>query len=92
MFTIEFIIISHDLLFQSWVSIIVWYLGSGNSSLIDRTGRTLKMEPLATVKQLERFLVKMVAKQWYDYDRPTFNFVKQVPTFYCGANILQMFY
>jgi E3 ubiquitin-protein ligase HECTD1 len=46
-------------------------------SLIDRTGRTLKMEPLATVKQLERFLVKMVAKQWYDYDRPTFNFVKQ---------------
>ena len=45
-------------------------------SLIDRTGRTLKMEPLATVKQLERFLVKMVAKQWYDYDRPTFNFVK----------------
>ena len=33
-------------------------------SLIDRTGRTLKMEPLTTVSQLESYLLKMVAKQW----------------------------
>ena len=32
----------------------------GESSLIDRTGRTLKMEPLATVGDLERYLLKMV--------------------------------
>ena len=34
------------------------------SSLIDRSGRTLKMEPLTTVSQLENYLLKMVAKQW----------------------------
>jgi len=33
-------------------------------SLIDRTGRTLKMEPLTTVSKLESYLLKMVAKQW----------------------------
>lgn len=32
--------------------------------LIDRSGRTLKMEPLATVNQLENYLLKSVAKQW----------------------------
>ena len=49
----------------------------GENSLIDRTGCTLKMEPLASVRQLERFLLKMVAKQWYDHDRNTFNFIKK---------------
>ena len=34
---------------------------AGESSLIDRTGRTLKMEPLATVGDLERYLLKMVS-------------------------------
>lgn len=50
----------------------------GESSLIDRTGRGLKMEPLSTVSQLERYLLKMVAKQWYDYDRSTFQFLKKL--------------
>ena len=36
------------------------------------------MEPLASVKQLERFLLKMVAKQWFDHDRSTFNFIQQI--------------
>lgn len=52
--------------------------GSGEMGLIDRSGRSLKMEPLATVRQLERFLLKMVAKQWYDYERTTFNFIKRI--------------
>ncbi|XP_018579699.1 E3 ubiquitin-protein ligase Ufd4 isoform X5 [Anoplophora glabripennis] len=51
---------------------------SGESTLIDRTGRSLKMEPLATVAQLERYLLKMVAKQWYDYDRSSFQFLKKL--------------
>uniref|UniRef100_A0A1Y1M238 E3 ubiquitin-protein ligase n=1 Tax=Photinus pyralis TaxID=7054 RepID=A0A1Y1M238_PHOPY len=51
---------------------------SGESTLIDRTGRGLKMEPLSTVRQLERYLLKMVAKQWYDYDRNTFQFIKKL--------------
>ncbi|XP_074030515.1 ubiquitin fusion-degradation 4-like isoform X2 [Leptinotarsa decemlineata] len=52
--------------------------GSGESALIDRSGRGLKMEPLATVAQLERYLLKMVAKQWYDYDRSSFQFLKKL--------------
>ena len=42
---------------------------SGEDSLLDRTGCGFRMEPLASVKQLEKFLLKMVAKQWFDYDR-----------------------
>ena len=36
------------------------------------------MEPLTTIGALERYLLKMVAKQWYDYERTTFNFVKKL--------------
>lgn len=36
------------------------------------------MEPLSTVHQLERYLLKMVAKQWYDYERSTFAFVRRL--------------
>lgn len=50
----------------------------GESSLIDRTGRGLKMEPLSTVGQLEKYLLKMVAKQWYDFERSTFQFLKKL--------------
>lgn len=48
------------------------------STLFDRTGRSLKMEPLATVGQLAKYLLKMVAKQWYDMDRTTFNYLKML--------------
>ncbi|XP_025058270.1 E3 ubiquitin-protein ligase HECTD1 isoform X6 [Alligator sinensis] len=51
---------------------------SGETSLIDRTGRMLKMEPLATVESLEQYLLKMVAKQWYDFDRASFIFVRKL--------------
>lgn len=34
----------------------------GETALIDRTGRMLKMEPLATVESLEQYLLKMVRK------------------------------
>lgn len=51
---------------------------ASESSLIDRTGRSLKMEPLSTIAQLEKYLLKMVAKQWYDYDRSTFSFVRKL--------------
>ncbi|XP_072896168.1 E3 ubiquitin-protein ligase HECTD1 isoform X4 [Hemitrygon akajei] len=50
----------------------------GETALIDRTGRMLKMEPLATVESLEQYLLKMVAKQWYDFDRSTFVFVRKL--------------
>lgn len=47
------------------------------STLFDRTGRSLKMEPLATIGQLAKYLLKMVAKQWYDMDRSTFIFLQK---------------
>lgn len=37
----------------------------GETALIDRTGRMLKMEPLATVESLEQYLLKMVEKLWF---------------------------
>lgn len=36
----------------------------GETALIDRTGRMLKMEPLATVESLEQYLLKMVRTLW----------------------------
>lgn len=51
---------------------------ASETNLIDRTGRCLKMEPLSTVAQLEKYLLKMVAKQWYDHDRSTFHFVRKL--------------
>lgn len=51
---------------------------SGDTTLLDRSGCNLKMEPLTNVASLERYLLKMVAKQWYDYDRQTFTFVKKL--------------
>lgn len=55
------------------------------TTLFDRTGRNLKMEPLATVGQLAKYLLKMVAKQWYDMERPNYLFLKKLrdgtPTF-----------
>uniref|UniRef100_UPI00358F986A E3 ubiquitin-protein ligase HECTD1-like n=1 Tax=Myxine glutinosa TaxID=7769 RepID=UPI00358F986A len=50
----------------------------GEMSLIDRTGRMLQMEPLATTESLEHYLLKMVAMHWFEYDRGTFAFVRKV--------------
>ncbi|XP_050562022.1 E3 ubiquitin-protein ligase Ufd4 isoform X2 [Spodoptera frugiperda] len=44
----------------------------------NNAGRNLKVEALTTVRQLERFLAKSVARQWYDMDRSTFNFVQKI--------------
>ncbi|CAF1384645.1 unnamed protein product [Adineta steineri] len=44
----------------------------------DRTGKSIKIEPLATVGQLKTFLASMVSKQWYDHAHNQFEFVKQL--------------
>ncbi|XP_026465706.1 E3 ubiquitin-protein ligase Ufd4 isoform X4 [Ctenocephalides felis] len=51
---------------------------ASETTLLDRTGRNLKMEPLSTVAQLEKYLLKMVAKQWYDMERSTFTYLKKL--------------
>lgn len=53
-------------------------LERSGDTLFDRSGRSLKMEPLTTVAQLNKFLLKMVAKQWYDMDRSTFLYLKKL--------------
>ncbi|XP_053677617.1 E3 ubiquitin-protein ligase Ufd4 [Anopheles nili] len=47
-------------------------------TLFDRTGRNLKMEPLATVGHLNKYLLKMVAKQWYDMERSSFLYLRKL--------------
>ncbi|CAF2952123.1 unnamed protein product [Rotaria sp. Silwood2] len=44
----------------------------------DRTGKSLKIEPLTTVGQLKTFLASMVSKQWYDHPHSHLEFVKQL--------------
>ncbi|CAF3546281.1 unnamed protein product [Rotaria sordida] len=44
----------------------------------DRTGKSLKIEPLTTVEQLKTFLASMVLKEWYDYPYSNLEFVKQL--------------
>lgn len=44
----------------------------------NNSGRNLKVEALTTVRQLERFLAKSVARQWYDMERLSFNFVQKI--------------
>lgn len=51
---------------------------SGKSELVDHSGRQLKAEPLATVGQLHNHLLRMVAKQWYDYPRAAAAFFSQI--------------
>jgi len=48
------------------------------TTLVDHTGRGLRMEPLTTVYQLEKHLLKMVAKHWYSHERITYNYIKEL--------------
>ncbi|XP_061382939.1 E3 ubiquitin-protein ligase Ufd4 isoform X3 [Danaus plexippus] len=51
---------------------------SEESAANNNAGRSLKVEALTTIRQLERFLAKSVARQWYDMDRSTFHFVQKI--------------
>lgn len=62
----------------------------------NNNGRNLKVEALTTVRQLERFLAKSVARQWYDLDRASFHFVQKIKndgpvTFNYDVSIVQAF-
>eukprot|EP00041_Stephanoeca_diplocostata_P036623 m.1344514 g.1344514 ORF g.1344514 m.1344514 type:complete len:2563 (-) comp24902_c1_seq2:195-7883(-) len=50
--------------------------------LLDLSGRTFRMEPLASVLTLEKYLLKKVSKQWYDHDRSHLAFVKHLKAGY----------
>ncbi len=48
-------------------------------NLLDFRGRVLKVEPLANISHLEKYISKMVIKNWYDYDRKSLNCLKNMP-------------
>ena len=48
------------------------------SELLDVSGKRLRIEAIATVQALESMLLSRVAKQWYDFDRKDFIYVKQI--------------
>ena len=50
--------------------------GQSQPNFLDFSGRILKVEPLANISHLEKYISKMVAKQWYDYDRVDLSFVR----------------
>nr|CAB3252456.1 E3 ubiquitin-protein ligase HECTD1 [Phallusia mammillata] len=49
-----------------------------DGGLVDYSGRTLKMETMATAKDLERYLLKMASKQWHDYDHSHHTYIKKL--------------
>ncbi|XP_045495051.1 E3 ubiquitin-protein ligase HECTD1 isoform X4 [Colias croceus] len=51
---------------------------TSDDSSSSSTSRNLRVEALTTIRQLEKFLAKSVARQWYDMERPTYNFVQKI--------------
>lgn len=47
--------------------------GNKEQNFLDFSGRVLKVEPLANISHLEKYIAKMVTKQWYDYERTSLN-------------------
>jgi E3 ubiquitin-protein ligase HECTD1 len=43
--------------------------GDDENNFLNFDGRVLRVEPLANVSHLEKYISKMVSKRWYDYDR-----------------------
>ncbi|KJH41368.1 HECT-domain protein [Dictyocaulus viviparus] len=60
--------------------------------LINRSGRLLKSEPLTTIGQLKTFLLKMVAKQWFDRERGNLNFVRVIEESKKSGDRLRLIY
>jgi hypothetical protein len=68
-------------------------LHEGETTLRDVTGRTVKMEPLASVRTLEKYLLQKITLQWHNQKRAAMGFLKglgdgggQRPTFAYAAD------
>ncbi|EGT38408.1 hypothetical protein CAEBREN_30160, partial [Caenorhabditis brenneri] len=49
-----------------------------DEQLVDKTGKIVKCEPLASIGSIRTYLMKMVARQWHDRDRSKFRYVKEI--------------
>ncbi|KAK0408812.1 hypothetical protein QR680_004174 [Steinernema hermaphroditum] len=60
--------------------------------LFDRSKRALKAEPLTTVGQMRNYIYRMVARQWYDKARSTFDFVQKLKEIKANNEVLSFSY
>ncbi|CAI2350375.1 unnamed protein product [Caenorhabditis sp. 36 PRJEB53466] len=51
---------------------------TNDENLMNKTGKIVKCEPLASVGTIRSFLYKMVARQWHDRDRVNYRYVKEL--------------
>jgi hypothetical protein len=63
-----------------------------NKNVLNFTGRVLKVEPLANVSHLEKYLSKMVAKHWFDFDRKGLFYLNIIEEVVAKGNYLPEFH
>uniref|UniRef100_A0A1I7V093 E3 ubiquitin-protein ligase n=1 Tax=Caenorhabditis tropicalis TaxID=1561998 RepID=A0A1I7V093_9PELO len=51
---------------------------NSDEQLVDKTGKIVKCEPLASIGAIRAYLMKMVARQWHDRERVNFRYVKEI--------------
>ncbi|EFO85309.1 hypothetical protein CRE_21657 [Caenorhabditis remanei] len=51
---------------------------NNDENLVNKTGKTIKCEPLASVGSIRTYLMKLVARQWHDRDRANYKYVKEI--------------
>uniref|UniRef100_A0A8R1HR92 E3 ubiquitin-protein ligase n=1 Tax=Caenorhabditis japonica TaxID=281687 RepID=A0A8R1HR92_CAEJA len=49
-----------------------------DENLVNKTGKIVKCEPLASVGTIRAYLQKLVARQWHDRERANFRYVKDI--------------
>jgi hypothetical protein len=54
-----------------------------DNDMVDLSGRSFKMEPLASVRSLEKYLLQKVSKPWFLHDRQKLRFIEMVKS---GSN------
>ena len=52
--------------------------GENENKFLNFDGRVLRVEPLANVSHLEKYISKMVSKRWFDYERNDIYCLKQL--------------
>lgn len=51
---------------------------NADENLVNKTGKILKCEPLASVGAIRTYLLKLVSRQWHDRERANYKYVKEI--------------
>ncbi|PIC33910.1 hypothetical protein B9Z55_013719 [Caenorhabditis nigoni] len=49
-----------------------------DENVVNKTGKVIKCEPLASVGAIKTYLMKLVARQWHDRERSQYKYVKEI--------------